>query len=131
MCVKLPATPSKKMYFLLVVKNKSKRFTYFYCSCVRMLYFNASMSENTPSVFSIIIKESSRGWGGQSLLLPYEEEKATENILWKTRGMRGVLPLWNKPSRNGLHHSLIIMCICSFCMEQEWMQWLQQVFLPH
>lgn len=55
-----------------------------------MLHFNAAMSEKIQSVFS------TRGWGGQSLLLP-NEEKPTENILWKTREMRDVLPLWSKP----------------------------------
>lgn len=32
---------------------------------MRMLLFHAAMSEKTQSVFSIIIKEFSRGWGGQ------------------------------------------------------------------
>lgn len=52
----------KKWYFLLVVKNKSERFTYFYFVLVRKsLYFNAAMSKKTQNVLSVIIKESSRG----------------------------------------------------------------------
>lgn len=43
-------------------------------------------------MFSFIIRQSSRGWGGESLLLP-GEKKATENILRKTRETGDVLSL--------------------------------------